>query len=145
MVATTRGRIGALAWLMIFRLLLGVANVVDGLAKLHLFQSPASVSDFQPSPLGAFSGLLQLVAGLFVFVGLETRIACAVLAAHLALGLLLVKADGGDPWSVPNFGPNAWFIIATLIGGGAGLSVDSVRPAALRRYLRARKPPSAAP
>jgi hypothetical protein len=119
---------GAIAWAiwsLAFRLILGACATLEGLIKLGVVKDGAPGNDFQPSPLGVVgSGALELVVGLFVIVGLRTRTAVVLLAAHLALGVATLPADA----KCTNVGLNVLVITAVLIGGATRVSVDHVAP-----------------
>jgi uncharacterized membrane protein YphA (DoxX/SURF4 family) len=126
-------------WVTLFRLLLGVVSAIDGLEKLGwMTPSPSSAAagELQPSPLGPLSALIELVAGLFVLVGLRCRTACLVLGVHLALGLLVAKLrNSASLANYPQAGAVAFFVVLLLITGPNLLSIDYFWPDLLPRLF----------
>ena len=121
-------KIAASLWLLVFRVLLGAASMVDGLSKLGILHGSGTTSDLQPSPLGWLSPLVELVAGALVLVGMRTRPAAAVLAVHLAIGLLVVQRQQGDALRrCPESMLDAFLLAVVLVFGSSRLSVDYYR------------------
>jgi len=123
-------------WRLIFRVV-GADCVVDGIYKLGLLPwEPASKDTFQPSPFGPVSNVIEIVAGLLVFIGLRCRTGVLVLGAHLALGNLVLKFR--DPAAFPS---KEWDVNAILLGlllifGPGMFSVDYFWPDAFSRLFR---------
>ncbi len=135
--------VAATFWLTLFRICLGLGCAVDGASKLGWIPpapSATAADDLQPSPLGPVSAVIEIIAGLFVFIGLRTRTACLVLTAHYALGLLVLKLR--DPAALAQRHVTCWdfmlMVILLAIGPGA-LSVDNFWPDLLPRLFRRRK------
>jgi uncharacterized membrane protein YphA (DoxX/SURF4 family) len=106
-----------LALVFTFRLLMGAASALDGLVKLHVIPNHGS-TDFQASPLGVCSALLELVLGVTLVLGFRTRIAAATSLLHLALGIGRGCSATGMEFS--NIG-----LLFVLLGGSGGWSLDA--------------------
>jgi len=124
-------------WLTAFRLVEGLSCVVDGVEKLGwLPWTPASAEQFQPSPLGPVSSIVEIVAGLLVVVGMRMRIACLVIATHLGLGVLVIWMR--DPRRFAEYemiGAEVFFLVVLLVWGPGVVSVDYCWPGLVPRLL----------
>jgi uncharacterized membrane protein YphA (DoxX/SURF4 family) len=126
--------VAVIFWVTLFRLLFGVVTVIDGLEKLGwMTSSPASAAagEIHPSPLGPLSPILQILAGMFILLGLYFRTTCLVLGAHLGLGVLVAKLRH----SVPARTDATCFIVGLFITGPQLLSIDHFWPKPLRRLF----------
>ena len=136
---TLGASVAGTVWLTAFRLLLGASSAVDAAGKFGWIRATPgsrSTGDFQPSPLGALSSVIELVFGLLVFFGIQTRTATLVLLAHLALGLLAIHFfHRAEP--IPEVWDAGVFFIAIVLAFGPGwLSVDRHWPDAMLELVQ---------
>src|SRR5947209_6334099 len=113
----------------LLRIVFGFLFMCHGLQKTFLPQllhghqvAPGLTVDF----LGA---VIELVAGLLVFLGLFTRIAAVIASGEMAVAYFMVHAKGGF-FPIVNHGELAvafcWFFLFVLFYGPGRWSVDAL-------------------
>jgi putative oxidoreductase len=117
-------------WLLsIFRIVFGLLFLQHGFTKfLHI---PATqMSGISVTTLPGFAGLFELVGGVLLVVGFQTRITAFILSGVMAVAYFLVHAPQGF-YPIANGGELAvayCFAFLFLAAAGAGpLSVDAAR------------------
>jgi putative oxidoreductase len=116
------------------RILLAVMFVLAGFAKLTDIAGTAgwfgSIGLPAPTILAILVGLLELVGGLAIVAGFQTRIAALALAAFTVAATLIAHLNLGDMTQFLFFQKNFAIVggLLVLAGVGAGaLSVDGRR------------------
>ncbi|WP_157016944.1 DoxX family protein [Mesorhizobium xinjiangense] len=132
--ATAQTGSAASAVLVLGRILLSVMFILAGFSKLTAIGGTAgyftSLGLPMPTVTTIVVGLIELLGGLAVLVGFQTRIA-AVLLALLCVGSALVAhTDFADQGQMINFQKNlaiaGGFLVLAVFGPGA-LSIDAKR------------------
>ncbi|HTV67733.1 MAG TPA: DoxX family protein [Rhizobiaceae bacterium] len=125
------------ATLLVARILLSVMFIMAGLQKFGDIAGTAgyigSVGLPAGSLLAVLSGLLEVVAGVAVLVGFQTRIASYALAAFCLLTALLFHTNFADMTQMLFFMKNitiAGGFLALSVAGAGAYSVDARRGAA---------------
>jgi putative oxidoreductase len=125
------------ATLLVARILLSVMFIMAGLQKFGDIAGTAgyigSVGLPAGSLLAVLSGLLEVVAGIAVLVGFQTRIASYALAAFCLLTALLFHTNFADMTQMLFFMKNitiAGGFLALSVAGAGAYSVDARRGAA---------------
>jgi uncharacterized membrane protein YphA (DoxX/SURF4 family) len=145
--ASVQASVATTVWMLLWRLAYGGACVVDGVSKLGIaFTGPVSrgAGDFQPSPLGPVSALLELAFGALLLVGFEARASVVVLAVHVGLGMLLATARHEHVAFEADTFMTGLVLVLVLVFGAGQASVDGIWPEArllpkLLRKLRGRE------
>jgi len=130
--ATETGSVSAA--LLAGRVLLSAMFILAGFAKLTAISGTAgwfaSLGLPVPTATAVVAGLVELVGGLAVLVGYQTRIAAIVLALFTAAATLVAHFDFADQVQLlflqKNFAIVGGFLILAAVGAGA-LSVDARR------------------
>ncbi len=129
---------------LVLRLSLGVMFVAHALLKLLVFTLPGTVQFFQslglPGPLAYIVFAAELVGGVLLIAGYQTRLVAAALVpvllgstwAHVGNGWLFSAPNGG--WEYPLF-LTAAAVAQILLGNGA-YALSNLR-AERRRQLQA--------
>jgi putative oxidoreductase len=114
--------------LALLRMVTGLLFVEHGTSKFFAFPVPFPVHPLPPMLMTA--GAIELVCGLFVTVGLFTRLAAFIASGEMAVGYFMMHFPK-SPWPVANMGDGAilfCFIFLYLAAAGAGAwSVDNAR------------------
>ncbi len=124
----------ASAALLVGRALLSAMFILAGFAKLTAVSGTAAWFESIGIPLPTASaivvGLVELVGGLAVLVGYQTRIAAIVLAVFTLAATAIAHLDFADQMQVlllqKNLAITGGFLILAVAGAGA-LSVDGRR------------------
>jgi putative oxidoreductase len=119
---------------LVGRVLLSIIFILAGFGKLTDISGTAAYFGMYnlpaPSVLAGVSGLVELIGGLSVLVGYQTRIAAFALAAFCVLTALIAHRDWGDINQLIHFQKNlamaGGFLLLGAHGAGA-LSVDARR------------------
>ncbi len=111
------------------RIMTGLLFVQHGTAKLLKFPVTDMFKDgVQLFSLMGVAGVLELVGGIFIIVGFQTRITAFVLAGFMAVAYFMAHAPSGL-FPILNFGELAimfCFVFLYLAAAGAGpYSVDN--------------------
>ena len=133
-LAATQTSGSASAAILAGRILLAAMFVLAGFAKLTDIAGTAgwfgSIGLPAPSILAVLAGLLELVAGLAIVVGFQTRIAALALAAFTVAATLVAHLNFADMTQFlffqKNFAIAGGLLILAFVGAGS-LSVDARR------------------
>ncbi|ESY94327.1 DoxX family protein [Mesorhizobium sp. LNHC209A00] len=116
------------------RVLLSLIFILSGSEKLTDISGTAAYFGMYnlpaPGALAGVSGLVELVGGLAVLAGFQTRIAAFALAAFCVLTALIAHRDWADVNQLIHFQKNlamAGGFLLLGVGGAGALSVDSRR------------------
>lgn len=130
---------------LVLRLSLGVMFVAHALLKLFVFTLPGTVQFFQslglPGVLAYVTFGAELIGGVLLIVGLQTRVVAAALIPIL-IGATWAHAGNGWVFSAPNGGweyPAFWTVtlaVQALLGAGA-YALDNRRTTAVPRLQAA--------
>jgi len=128
------GASGASLAILIGRILLAVMFVLAGFGKLTDIGGTAgwfgSIGLPAPTILAVLVGLLELVAGLAIIVGFQTRIAALALALFTIGATLIAHTNFADMMQFlifqKNFAVVGGLLVLAFVGAGA-LSVDARR------------------
>ncbi|MEW9806981.1 DoxX family protein [Mesorhizobium marinum] len=120
--------------ILVGRVLLSVMFILAGYSKLTAIAGTAGWFESLGIPLPAVavvvSGLVELVGGLAILVGFQTRLAALVLAAFTVAATLIAHTDLADQMQqllfMKNFAVTGGFLVLAAAGAGA-LSVDARR------------------
>jgi putative oxidoreductase len=134
MTAGQAGTSGASLAILFGRILLAVMFVLAGFAKLTDIAGTAgwfgSIGLPAPTIVAVLVGLLELVAGLAIVVGFQTRIAALALVAFTIGATLIAHTDFADMTQFlffqKNFAVVGGLLVLAFTGAGA-LSVDARR------------------
>lgn len=132
-VAQTTSSSNSLA-ILVGRVLLSLMFIVAGYGKLTAIAGTAgwfgSLGLPAPTVVAVLVGLLELVGGLAILVGYQTRIAALVLAAFTIGATLIAHTDLADQvqqlFFLKNLAITGGFLALAASGAGA-LSVDARR------------------
>lgn len=119
---------------LVGRVLLSILFILAGYSKLTGIAGTAgwfgSIGIPLPTVVAVLAGLLELVAGLAILVGFQTRIAALALAVFTVAATLIAHLDFSDQIQVLLFQKNlsitGGLLILAAFGAGA-LSVDARR------------------
>jgi putative oxidoreductase len=122
------------AIVLIGRILLSIIFILAGFGKLTAIagtaQYFASFNLPAPTAVAVLAGLVELIAGLAILVGFQTRIAAYLLALFCIASALVAHMDWADAMQLINFQKNlamaGGLIVLAAYGPGA-LSVDGRR------------------
>ena len=125
---------GASAVILLGRVLLSVMFILAGWGKLTAIGATAgwfgSIGLPVPTATAIFVGLVELVGGLALLVGFQTRLAAVALAVFTVAATLIAHFDFSDQMQTlffqKNFAIVGGFLILAVFGPGA-LSIDSKR------------------
>lgn len=122
------------AIVLIGRILLSIIFILAGYGKLTAIagtaQYFASYNLPAPTALAVLSGLLELVAGLAILVGFQTRIAAYLLALFCIVTALIAHMDWADGMQLIHFQKNlamAGGLLVLAAFGPGSLSIDAKR------------------
>ena len=125
---------GASVAILVGRILLAAMFVLAGFAKLTDIGGTAgwfgSIGLPAPSILAVLAGLLELVGGLAIVIGFQTRIAALAIAAFTVAATLIAHLDFADMTQFLFFQKNFAIVGGLLIlafAGAGSLSVDARR------------------
>lgn len=119
---------------LVGRVLLSILFILAGYSKLTGIAGTAgwfgSIGIPLPTVVAVLAGLLELVAGLAILVGFQTRIAALALAVFTVAATLIAHLDFGDQIQVLLFQKNlsitGGLLVLAAFGAGA-LSIDARR------------------
>lgn len=125
---------GASAVVLLGRLLLSAMFILAGWGKLTAIGATAgwfgSIGLPIPTATAVLVGLVELVGGLALLVGFQTRLAAIVLAIFTVAATLIAHLDFSDQTQMlffqKNFAIVGGFLILAVFGPGA-LSIDAKR------------------
>jgi putative oxidoreductase len=125
---------GSAAIVLLGRILLSIIFILAGFGKLTDIAGTAayfaSYSLPVPTVAAVIAGLIELVGGLAILVGFQTRIAAWVLALFSIATALIAHMDWSDMNNMINFQKNlamaGGFLVLGAFGPGA-LSIDARR------------------
>jgi putative oxidoreductase len=120
--------------LLIARILMAIIFVLAGFAKLTDISGTAAYFGSYNLPattlLAVVSGIIELVGGLAILIGYQTRLAAWVLAVFCVASALVAHMNWADMMQLINFQKNlamaGGFLVLALHGAGE-LSVDARR------------------
>ncbi len=117
----------------LLRIVTALIFIAHGTQKLFGFPIPPMGGNFPPMfSLFWVAGVLELVGGLLILVGFQTRIIAFILSGQMAFAYWLGHAPRG-PWPVGNGGDAAilyCFVFLYLFFAGAGaFSIDNRKSA----------------
>jgi putative oxidoreductase len=124
----------ASAAILVGRVLLSVMFILAGYAKLTGIAGTAgwleSLGIPAPTLAAVGSGLVELVGGLAILVGFQTRIAALILAAFTIAATLVAHTNLADQVQqllfMKNLAVTGGFLVLAAVGAGA-LSIDARR------------------
>lgn len=133
-IAAGQASSGASLAILIGRILLAAMFVLAGFAKLTDIAGTAgwfgSIGLPAPTVLTVLVGLLELVAGLAIVVGFQTRIAALALAAFTIAATLIAHTNFADMMQFlifqKNFAVVGGLLVLAFTGAGS-LSIDARR------------------
>ena len=116
------------------RILLSIMFIVAGYGKLTAIAGTAgwfaSIGIPVPTVTAVVVGLVELVGGIAILVGYQTRIAALVLAAFTVAATLIAHTDLADQvqqlFFMKNLSVTGGFLVLAAAGAGA-LSIDARR------------------
>jgi putative oxidoreductase len=119
---------------LIGRILLSIIFILAGFGKFADISGTAAYFGMYnmpaPSVLAVVAGLIELLGGLAILVGFQTRIAAYLLAAFCLATALIAHMNWADMMELINFQKNlamaGGFLVLAVYGAGA-LSVDARR------------------
>jgi putative oxidoreductase len=119
---------------LVGRILLAAIFILAGFSKLTDISGTAGYFGMYnlpaPSVMAVLAGLVELVGGIAVLIGFQTRIAAFGLAVFCVLSALIAHMDWADLNQIINFQKNlamaGGFLVLAAYGAGA-LSVDARR------------------
>ena len=125
---------GSAATLLLGRILLSIIFILGGYGKLtDIAGTAAYFSSYSlpaPNVAAVVAGLIELVGGIAILVGFQTRIAAWVLALFSVATALIAHMDWSDMNNMINFQKNlaiaGGFLVLASFGPGA-LSIDARR------------------
>ncbi|MBS3647405.1 DoxX family protein [Pseudaminobacter sp. 19-2017] len=125
---------GAAAVLVLGRLLISAMYIMAGFSKLTAISGTAqwfgSIGLPAPTLVAIGVGLVELVGGLAILIGFQTRIAAVVLALFTVAATLIAHTNFADMSQMLFFQKNlaitGGFLILAVFGPGA-LSIDARR------------------
>lgn len=125
---------GASAVVLLGRVLLSIIFLLAGFGKLtDIASTTAYFSSYSlpaPGVAAVVAGLIELLGGLAVLVGFQTRAAACVLALFCMATALIAHMDWSDMNNMINFQKNlamaGGFLVLAAFGPGA-LSIDARR------------------
>ena len=124
----------ASAALLLGRVLLSIIFLMSGFGKLTSIAGTAgyfgSLGLPMPTATAVVVGLIELLGGLAVLVGFQTRIAAWVLAVFTIATALVAHMNWADQMQVINFTKNlaiAGGFIALAAAGAGSISIDGRR------------------
>jgi putative oxidoreductase len=129
------GTSGAAAFaILVGRILLSIMFILAGYSKLTAIAGTAgwfgSLGIPMPTVAVVASGLVELVGGLAILVGFQTRIAAIVLAAFTVVATLIAHMNLADQMQqllfMKNLAVTGGFLVLAAAGAGA-LSIDARR------------------
>jgi putative oxidoreductase len=120
--------------LLVGRILMAVIFILAGFGKLSDISGTAAYFAMYNLPGGAAtavgSGLIELLGGIAILIGFQTRIAAWVLAVFSVATALIAHTNWADMMQLINFQKNlamaGGFLVLGTYGAGA-LSVDARR------------------
>jgi putative oxidoreductase len=121
---------------LIGRVLLSIIFVISGFGKLTDISGTAAYFAMYHLPaagvVAVIAGLIELLGGLAILIGFQTRIAAWVLAIFSVATALIAHTNWADMMELINFQKNlamaGGFLLLAVYGPGA-LSVDARRGA----------------
>ena len=133
-IAAGQANSSASVAILVGRILLAVMFVLAGFAKLTDIAGTAgwfgSIGLPAPTVLAVLVGLLELVAGLAIVVGFQTRIAALALALFTIGATLIAHTNFADMMQFlifqKNFAVVGGLLVLAFVGAGA-LSIDARR------------------
>ena len=122
--------------LLVARILLAIIFIMSGFGKLTDIAGTASYFTGyglpMPTATAVIVGLIELLGGLAVLVGFQTRIAAWVLAIFAVASALVAHTDFADQMQMINFMKNlaiAGGFLALAVEGAGSISLDGRRAA----------------
>lgn len=120
--------------ILVGRILLSIMFILAGFTKLTAISGTAgwfaSIGLPVPTVTAVVVGLVELIGGLAILVGYQTRIAAIVLAVFTVAATLIAHLDFSDQtqqlFFMKNLSITGGFLILAAVGAGA-LSVDARR------------------
>lgn len=120
--------------ILVGRILLSIMFILAGFTKLTAISGTAgwfaSIGLPVPTVTAVVVGLVELIGGLAILVGYQTRIAAIVLAVFTVAATLIAHLDFADQtqqlFFMKNLSITGGFLILAAVGAGA-LSVDARR------------------
>ena len=125
---------GASAAILVGRIFLSIMFIVAGFGKLTAIAGTAgwfaAIGLPVPTATAVVVGLVELVGGIAILVGYQTRIAAIVLALFTVVATLIAHLDLSDQtqqlFFMKNLSITGGFLVLAAIGAGA-LSIDARR------------------
>ncbi|GLS34281.1 putative oxidoreductase [Mesorhizobium albiziae] len=125
---------GGAVLILLGRILLSVMFILAGFGKLTAIGATAgwfgSIGLPAPTIVAVVVGLVELLGGIAILIGFQTRIAALVLAVFTLAATAIAHLDFADQIQVlmlqKNLGVTGGFLILAAVGAGA-LSVDAKR------------------
>ncbi|MFU0503478.1 DoxX family protein [Pseudaminobacter sp. NGMCC 1.201702] len=122
------------AIVLIGRILLSIIFILSGFGKITAIAATsqyfASYNLPTPTAVAVLAGLVELIGGLAVLIGFQTRIVAYLLAAFSVASALIAHMDWSDGMQLIHFQKNlamaGGFLVLAAFGPGA-LSVDAKR------------------
>lgn len=120
--------------ILVGRILLSMMFILAGYSKLTAISATAgwfgSIGLPVPTVTTVVVGLVELLGGLAILVGFQTRIAALILAAFTVAATLIAHMDWSDMTQFlifqKNFAVAGGFLVLAAVGAGA-LSIDARR------------------
>lgn len=116
--------------LSVLRIVTALLFVEHGCSKLFGYPPSGMPGHFEPFTLMGFSGILEFVGGILLFIGLFTRLTAFILSGEMAFAYFMVHAPK-DFFPMVNKGEIAvlyCFVFLYLAAAGGGpWSIDSLR------------------